>query len=91
MAKRSLAPSIEITAVDDNGFVVEYNGKQYYVNGAKDYIKYYGNPQMEWSIIHNYKYKAMLNIEDIRLQEDVLRQEINPLKFKDVAKWVIDE
>ena len=33
----------------------------------------------------------MLNIEDIRRGEDVLRQEINPLKYKDVDEWVQDE
>ncbi len=91
MVKRSRDISIEITAVDDDGFVINYNGKQYYVNGGKDYIKYYGNPEMEWSIVHNYKYKAMLNIENLRLGEDILRQEINPLKFKNVAMWVVDE
>lgn len=91
MPKRSRTSSIEVKAVDTNGIVIQYGTKEYYVTGGNEYIKFLENPELECTVIHNRENRAMLNIEDIRYGEDILRQEINPVKYKDIGEWVRDE
>ena len=91
MPKRSRSSSIEIKSVDDKGIVIQYGQKEYYVNGGNEYIPAFSNPELDCTIVHNFENRAMLNIENIRYGGDVLRQEINPLKYKDMEEWVVDE
>lgn len=91
MPKRSRSLSIEVKGVEDENVIIEWRGKEYYVCNGKQYTDLFTNSEMECDVIHNYENQAMLNIEDIRSGEILLRQEINPLKFKDSEKWVRDE
>jgi len=90
MPKRSRISSVELISVDGDGFVIEANKKEYYVFG-NEYTKYFGNPDLEINVIHNFEHRAMLDIENIRSGQIVHRQEINPIKFKDVDDWVQDD
>lgn len=92
MAKRSREASLEFEMKD--GFVVvKYAGKEYawFVPEDKDFKTIVENPLYECSIIHNFENRAMFNVEDLRNNDDILRQEINPLSKKDVGEWVVDE
>ena len=92
MAKRAREPSVEFEMKD--GFVViKYSGKEYAWFPPSDMKldTILSDPTFERSIIHNFENRAMFNIEDLRKNEDILRQEINPLSKKDVEEWVVDE
>jgi len=92
MTKRTREPSIEFDMM--NGFVVlKYGGKKYAWHPPSDipHNSFLNDPMFECTIIHNSVGQAMLNVEDLRKNEDVLRQEINPLDKKDVEEWVVDE
>jgi hypothetical protein len=92
MTKRTREPSVEFDMM--NGFVVlKYGGKKYAWFPPDDvaYNNFLNDPTFECSIIHNSFGQAMFNVENLRICEDVLRQEINPLDKKDVNEWVVDE
>jgi hypothetical protein len=91
MPKRKRSSSVELIAVIENGIIIEWNRKEYYVYHGSDYVKHFANSDLEWTIVHNSENRAMLNIEDIRSGEDVVRQEVNPFKYKDIEEWVRDD
>ena len=91
MPKRKRNSSVELVAVDDSGIIIEWGQREYYVCGGNDYLKLLDDPEVEFQIIHNCEHRAMLNIKNIRSGEIVLRQEVNPFKFKDSEEWVKDE
>jgi hypothetical protein len=91
MPKRKRNSEVELIAVDDSGIIIEWNRKEYYVCGGNNYIDLLDHQDVECEIIHNSEHRAMLNIENLRSGEIVLRQEINPFKFKDSGEWVKDE
>ncbi len=91
MPKRKRSSSVELIAVDQDNIIIEWNQKEYYVNNGKDYLKLFENSDIEIDIIHNFEKKAMLNIENIRSGETVVRQEINLFKFKDSDEWMCDD
>jgi hypothetical protein len=90
MPKRARSSSVELIAVDDTGIIIEWNSKEYYVYGP-DHVRWFQNCDLEIDVFHNFENRAMLNVRNIRYDEDVLRQEINPFKFKDVKEWVRDD
>jgi hypothetical protein len=92
MPKRQRRSSAEIVQVNTDGTaIVEQGGKQYHwhipdgvsLNRITDVNEY------DISIIHNFEHRAMINIVGVRYEEDYLRQEINPLKYKDAEEWVV--
>jgi hypothetical protein len=90
MQKRRRSSSVELVKVDDNGITVQYNEKMYYVHThGKDYAHFFEDSDLEIDVYHNFENRAMIHVKNIRLNEDVLRQEINPLEFKD--EWVKDD
>lgn len=92
MAKRTREPSVEFEMKD--GFVViKYSGKEYawFPPTHITLDNLLNDPRYEPRVIHNFENRAMFNIEDLRNNEDVLRQEINPLSKKDIDEWVVDE
>lgn len=92
MTKRTREPTVEYEMM--NGFVVlKYDGKKYawFPQDDTTHNVFLNDPMFECSIIHNAYGQAMFNVEDLRNNEDVLRQEINPLDKKDVEEWVVDE
>lgn len=91
MPKRFRNSLVEIKSVDDKGIVIQYGHKEYYINGGKQYIPAFTDPEFECTIVHNCENRAMLNVENIRYGGDIFRQEINPLKYKDSEEWVVDE
>jgi hypothetical protein len=91
MPKRKRSSCVELIAVIENGIVIEWNRKEYYVCCGSEYVKHFDDSDLECTIIHNTENRAMLNIEDIRSGEDLLRQEINPFKYKDIEEWVRDD
>jgi hypothetical protein len=90
MPKRKRSSSVELIAVMNEGIIIEWNQKEYYLHGH-NYVKLFENPDLEIDVIHNFENRAMLDVKDIRLDEQVLRQEINPFKYKDVEEWVMDD
>jgi len=90
MPKRKRSSGVELIKSDDNGMVIEYNQKEYYVCGS-EYLKLFENSDVEIEIVHNCENRAMLKIENIRSGEIVVQQEINPLKFKNSEEWVSDD
>ncbi len=90
MPKRKRNSSVELIAVDNNGIIIECNSKEYFVACDREYVKLFGHSDIEIDVIHNCEHKAMLNVENIRSGEIILRQEINPFKFKDIDEWVED-
>ena len=91
MPKRKRTSSVELIAIMDDGIIIEYNQREYFVNQGDVYVKHFENSDLEVDVVHNYENRAMLNIENIRSGEILLRQEINPFKYKDSDEWVQDE
>jgi hypothetical protein len=73
--------------------VITYNERQYAwrppIKGSVD--TFLNQQTFEYEIIHNRNGQAMFNVENMRTNEHILRQEINPLAYKDVDDWVRDE
>jgi hypothetical protein len=92
MTKRTRESTLEFMMMDDF-VVISYNGKKYawFPPDGVSYKNFLTDPKFECTIIHNSFGQAMLNVEDLRNCEDVLRQEINPLDKKDIEEWVVDE
>ena len=92
MTKRTRESSIEFEKTD-TFVVIKYGGKKYAWFPPDDtkYNTFVSDPTFECSIIHNSFGQAMINVENLRDCEDVLRQEINPLDKKDIEEWVVDE
>ena len=91
MPKRSRSSSVELIAIMDDGIIIEWNNREYYVNNGSKYVNLFVDSDMDCTIVHNYENRAMLNIENIRYGKGVLRQEINPFKYKDSEEWVQDD
>lgn len=93
MPKRRRSSSAEIVKIDEDGTaVVEYKGRLYawFVPSDVSVEKIQDTNEYEIQIIHNFEHKAMIDITDIRQDQTVLRQEINPLEHKNVDEWVVD-
>ena len=94
MSKRQREPSTEIIQFNEDGSaVVQYCGKLYFWNIPNDIdiAKVTDTSQYEIKIIHNDEHRAMIDITNIRTEDIYLRQEVNPLAYKDVDGWVVDE
>lgn len=93
MSKRQRDSSTVIIQMNDDGWaVIDYHGKFYAWNVPPDMEvgKLIDTSRYEISIIHNPEHRAMIDIVNIRTEETYLRQEVNPLAYKDVDEWVID-
>lgn len=90
--KRQRQSSIEYE-INDEFVVITYNGRQYawYPPIEGSIVNFLNQQAFEYEIIHNRDGRAMFNVENLRTNEFVLRQEINPLAYKDVEDWVRDE
>ena len=94
MPKRQRRSSAEITQVNSDGTaIVEYGSKQYHWHIPEGIVlnKVTDVNEFEITIVHNFEHRAMIDIITVRNEEFYLRQEINPLKYKDVEEWVVDE
>lgn len=94
MPKRQRRSSAEVVQVNQDGTaVVESGDKQYcwYVPENISLDKIIDTNEFEIAIIHNFENRAMIDIVSIRKDEMYLRQEVNPLKYKDSDDWVVDE
>jgi hypothetical protein len=91
MGKRTRESSISIKETFDNHVVIEWNGKQYAIfNIEEKFLRLFDMPDYTCEIIHNFENRAMINIENIRTGDIILRQEVNPAKFKYTDEWVED-
>ena len=91
MSKRSRENTISVKETFDNHIVIEWNNKQYAVFKLENtFIQMFERSEYNCEIIHNDSNQAMLNIEDMRTGDIILRQEVNPAKYKYVDKWVED-
>jgi hypothetical protein len=90
--KRQRDSSIQYE-IKDGYVVLCYNGKQYaWTPPIRMILAAFLNEEMyDYSIIHNSDGQAMFNVENLRNNKDILRQEVNPLKDKDVKEWVKDK
>lgn len=77
----------------DGYVVLNYNGKQYaWFPPMRMILEAFLNEEMyDYSIVHNNDGQAMFNVESLRDNKDVFRQEVNLLKDKDVEEWTKDE
>ena len=85
-------PSIEYEVKEDY-VVLNYDGKQYaWVPPMKVILKAFLNEDTyDYSIVHNSNGQAMFNVENMRNNQFIFRQEVNPLKNKDDKGWVKDK
>lgn len=90
--KRTRESSIQYE-IKDEYVVLNYNGKQYAWFAPMRAIleAFLNHESYDYSIVHNNNGQAMFNVEDLRDNKDVFRQEVNPLKYKDVDEWAKDE
>lgn len=90
--KRQRTSGIEYE-VKDGFIIIMSNGRQYAwyppINGSVE--TFLNQQSFMYEIIHNNDGQAMFNVENLRTDERVLRQEINPLIYKDVENWMKDE
>lgn len=79
--------------IKDGYVVLGYNGKQYAWTPPMRLIlkAFLTEDTYDYSIIHNNDGQAMFNVENMRNNKDIFRQEVNPLKDKDVQEWVKDK
>lgn len=94
MPKRQRRSSAEVIQVNSDGTaIVEHGGKQYCWHVPNDVVinKVTDVNEFEITVIHNFEHRAMIDITTVRDEEFYLRQEINPLKYKDVEEWVVDD
>lgn len=75
--------------IKDDFVVLNYNGRQYtWVPPLRMILdKFLNEDTYDYSVVHTYDGKPMLNVESLRTNTEILRQEINPLKQKDSEKW----
>jgi hypothetical protein len=93
MPKRQRRGSAEIVQVNTDGTaIVEQGGKQYlwHIPDGVSLNLITDVNEFEITVIHNPEHRAMIDIVGVRYEESYLRQEINPLKYKDVEEWVVD-
>lgn len=88
--KRSREAGVIIKADEANGAVISFNGREYYIYN-KDIVSLMSNSDYQCTIVHNKFHQAMLDIENTRNGNTILRQEVNPLKYKNIPEWVKDE
>lgn len=90
--KRQRDASIDYE-VRDGYVILTYCGKKYVWTPPMQMIleAFLSEDTYEYSIVHNRDGQAMFNVENLRTNKDVFRQEVNPLKHKDVEEWVKDE
>lgn len=91
MGKRSRENSISVKGTSDKYTIIEWNGRQYVVfDEHGNLTNMFNIPEYDCEIIHNKWNQAMLNIENLRSGEILLRQEINPAKYRNVEEWMVD-
>lgn len=92
MTKRNRESSVTFMVQNDH-VVIEYDGKEYSWNPPVnvDVKTFLNTEELEFSVIHNFENKAMLDVENLRENQIILRQEINPLKYKEIDDWMVDE
>lgn len=93
MPKRQRRSSAEIIQDNADGTaIVEYGGRRYYWYIPDGVVlgKITDVNEFDMTIVHNREHRAMLEIVEVRSDETFLRQEINPLSYKDVDEWVVD-
>lgn len=91
MPKHSRSSSVELKSVEDNGIVIRYGPKEYFISGGSEYVSLLGNPEIECTVVLNEEKRAMLIVENVRHGTHVFCQEINPVKYKDSGDWEADE
>lgn len=92
MGKRKREPRVEFEMAD--GYVIlKYDNKEYAWTPPPDFLLKYilDDSTFMCTIVHNFNNQAMINIENVMDNELILRQEINPLKYKNIGDWVVDE
>lgn len=91
MSKRSREQPVEFIYRNDLT-EVRYNDKVYCWDHPANYNfeKLMQDPDCEFTILHNYENKAMLNVQNIRTDETIIRFKINPIEFAHKGEWVVD-
>lgn len=91
MSKRIREQPVDLIIKDDHT-EVRYNGSIYCWDHPVNvsFEKLLHNPDYEFSILHNFEHKAMLNVQNVRTNESVIRFKINPIQFADNGDWVVD-
>jgi hypothetical protein len=81
--KRQRDASIQYE-IKDGYVVLDYNGKQYVWTPPMRLTldAFLSEETYDYSIIHNNYGQAMFNVENLRNNKDIFRQEVNPLKDK---------
>lgn len=93
MPKRQRRNSAEVVQVNPDGTaIVEHDSKQYcwVVPNGIMLDKLTDLNEYNMTIIHDYEYRALINITSVRNYHRYLLQQINPLKHKDLNEWVAD-
>lgn len=79
--------------IKDEHVVLNYNGRQYAWFPPMKVIleKFLTEDTYNYEIVHNKDGQAMFNVENLRENKFIFRQEVNPLKYKDSDEWEKDE
>jgi len=76
-------PSISVKEAFDKYKLIECNGCQYLVfDKHGNLTDMFDVPEYSCEVIHTKWNEAILNVENLRSGEILLRQEVNPVKFK---------
>lgn len=91
MSKRPREQPVDFIIKNDHT-EVRYNNNVYCWDHPANvnFEKLLEDPDYEFTILHNYEHKAMLNVQNVRKNESVIRFKINPIEFADKGEWVVD-
>ena len=92
MPKRSREQAITVVWSTMKHAIIRWNNREYFLQGYTELLgEIFSNSEYNCEVIHNKYHQAMLNIENIRTGESVLRQEMNPASKLRSDKWEVDE
>lgn len=91
MPKRSREQAVTVVWSTMKQAIIRWNNREYFLQGYTELLgEIFENPEYNCEVVHNKYHQAMLNIENIRTGESVLRQEINPASRLRSDKWEVD-
>lgn len=94
MTKREREQPVDFVVRNDHT-EVRYNNKTYFWEHPAD-VNFESLMKLQTSeyhfyVAHNPEKKAMLVIENIRDDRVAFEFQINPIKYGDIAEWLVDE
>lgn len=94
MTKRAREQAVEFVVRNDHT-EVRYGNKIYFWEHPAhvnfEHLMKLQTSEYHFYVTHNHEKKAILAIENIRDDRVAFEFQINPIKYGDVAEWLVDE